>query len=88
MVAYIDFTHFFSGQVLSANGSNFTKWYLRLRTSLQRYDALYMVVEPLGAPPGEDVDQATVEAFRDRLDCYTLGQNAIFNMMDPDMRGF
>jgi hypothetical protein len=88
MVAYINFTHFYSGQVLSANGSIFTKWYLRLRTSLQRHDALYTVIEPLGASPGEDVDRAMVEAFCDRRDCYTLAQNAIFNMMYPEMSGF
>jgi hypothetical protein len=72
MITYLDFTHFFNGQVLSADGSNFTKWYLCLRTSFQRNDALYMVIEPLGSPPGEDVDQAIVEAFRDRQDCYTM----------------
>jgi hypothetical protein len=87
MVTYLDFTHFFNGQVLSADGSNFTKWYLRLRTSLQRNDALYTVIEPLGSPPGEDANQA-VDAFHDRRDCYTMAQNAIYNMMDPEMRGF
>jgi hypothetical protein len=68
MVAYINFTHYYSGQVLSADGSNFTKWYLRLVTSLQRHDALYTVIEPLGVPRGEDADHAMVEAFCDRRD--------------------
>jgi hypothetical protein len=72
MVTYLNFTHFFNCQVLNADGSNFTKWYLRLRTSLQRNDALYTVIEPLGSPTGEDADQETVDAFRDRQDCYTM----------------
>jgi hypothetical protein len=88
MIAYIDFTHFFNGQLLSADGSNFTKWYLCVRTSLQRNDVLYTVIEPLGSPPGEDVDQTMVEASCNRQNCYTMAQNAIFNMMDPEMRGF
>jgi hypothetical protein len=66
MITYLDFTHFFNGQVLSVDGSNFTKRYLRLRTSLQHNDAHYTVIEPLGSPPGEDADQTTVKAFRYR----------------------
>jgi hypothetical protein len=36
MITSLNFTHFFNGQELSANGSNFVKWYMSLRTSLQR----------------------------------------------------
>jgi hypothetical protein len=44
MITYLELTHFFKVQVLSADGSNITKSYLRLRTSLQHNDALYTII--------------------------------------------
>jgi hypothetical protein len=61
IIAYINFTTF----LLKPDGANFTDWYMRLRTSLQQYDALYTIIEPLGPPPGGDLDQARDDAFRD-----------------------
>jgi hypothetical protein len=63
MIMSLDFMHFFNGQELSADGSNFIKWYLRLRTSLQRKETLFMIIKPLGSPPELDADQATINAF-------------------------
>jgi hypothetical protein len=37
----------------------------------------FTIIEPLGPPPGEDANQAEHDAL-----------NMIFNMMDPNMRGF
>jgi hypothetical protein len=86
MIAYINFMHFSNREILRPD--NFTEWYIRLRTSLQQYDALYMILEPLGPPPGEDLAQNEDDAFCDRRDCYTIAQTAIFSMMDLEMRGF
>jgi hypothetical protein len=88
MVTSLNFTHFFNGQELYANGSNFITLYLRLRTSLQLNGALYMIIKPLGAPPGVDSNQATANSFRYRRNCYTIAHTAIHNMMVSEMRGF
>jgi hypothetical protein len=78
----------FDGGILRPDGANFTEWYLRLRSTIQQYDTLHMILEPLGPPPGEDADQAEDDAFHDRRDFYIITQTAIITMMDPKMRGF
>jgi hypothetical protein len=88
MIIYLNFTQFFNREGIRDDGSNFTEWYLRLRTTLQHNDALYTIIESLGPPSGEDSDQAVDAAFHDRRDCYTMDQTAIYVMMDPEMRGF
>jgi hypothetical protein len=49
MNAYVNFMHFFNRGGLRPNGSNFNDWYLRLRSTLQQYDILYMIEDPFGA---------------------------------------
>jgi hypothetical protein len=88
MITTLEFTHFFNGQELSPDGSNFTKWYLRLRTSLQRTETLFTIIEPLGLPPKEHSDQAMINTFRYRWNCYFIVYTAIHNMMVPEMRSF
>jgi hypothetical protein len=88
MITSIDFTHFFNGQELSDDGSNFTKWYLRLRNSLQCNETLFTIIEPLGLPPEEHSDQAMINAFHYRRNCYFIVCTAIHSMMVPEMRSF
>jgi hypothetical protein len=88
MITILDFTHFFNGQKLNPYGSNFTKWYLHLRTSLQHTETLFTIIEPLGLPPEEHSDQAMINTFSYRWNYYFIVRTAINNMMVPEMRSF
>jgi hypothetical protein len=88
MITTLDFTHFFNGQDLSPDGSNFTNWYLRLRKSLQSSQTLFTIIEPLGLPPEEHSDEAMINPFRYRQNCYFVVRTTIHSMMVSEMRGF
>ena len=48
---------FLGGETLKVDGSNFIDWYLRLRSMLKRRDALYVIQEHVGNPPGDSADE-------------------------------
>jgi hypothetical protein len=58
MNAHINFMPLFDKEPLRPDGTNFIDWYQRLRNTLLRSNALFMIVEPLGPRPGIDMDQA------------------------------
>ena len=49
-----NFNMFMEKEKLATNGSNFTNWALNLRILLTASQKLYVLEEPLGAPPADD----------------------------------
>jgi hypothetical protein len=47
-----------------------------------------MIIEPLGLLLEEHSDQAMINTFRYRWNCYFIVCTAIHNMMVPEMRSF
>jgi hypothetical protein len=86
MNAHINCTALFEGEPLKPDGSNFIDWYERLRSSLKRSNAFFMIIEPLGPEPDDDADEAKDDAFRDRRDYYTIAESAILSSIEPEMR--
>ena len=67
-----DLYSFLGGDQLKVHRSNFIDWYLRLRAMLKRRDALYVIQEHVGNPPGDSADEQEVDDFRDRRELFFL----------------
>jgi hypothetical protein len=57
MNVHINFKALLEGEPLKPDGSNYIDWYERLRISLKRSSAFFMVIEPLGPKPDDDADE-------------------------------
>ena len=76
-----DLYAFLGGETLKVDGSNFIDWYLRLRAMLKRRDALYVIQEHVGNPPGDSADQQEVHDFRDRRELFFLIKHTMIYSM-------
>jgi hypothetical protein len=88
MITTLNFMHFFNGQELSPDGSNFTNWYLCLRKSLQSNQTLFMIIGPLGLPPEEHLDKSMINTFCYRQNYCFVVRTVIHSMLVSEMRGF
>jgi hypothetical protein len=74
------------GEPLKPDGSNYIDWYERLRISLKRSGAFFMIIEPLGPEPDDDTDEYEDDTFCDRQDYYNLIEIVILSSMETEMR--
>ena len=81
-----DLYAFLGGGTLKVNGSNFIDWYLRLRAMLKRRDALHVIQEHVGNPPGDSADEQEVDDFRDRRELFFLIRHTMIYSMALELR--
>ena len=81
-----DLYAFLGGETLKVDGSNFIDWYLRLRAMLKRRDALHVIQEHVGNPPGDSADEQEVDDFRDRRELFFLIKYTMIYSMAVELR--
>src|SRR3954463_15856307 len=77
MVRHRDLYSFVRGERLKVDGSNFVDWYLRLRTVLKRENILFVIEEPVGEPPGNNMDEKVMLDYHNRRRTYSISKSVL-----------
>src|SRR4051812_20989554 len=77
---------FIRGEKLKVDGSNFVDWYLHLRTVLKRANILFMIEEPAGDPPGNNMDENVILDYHNRRRTYSIAKSVLEVCMPQDLR--
>jgi hypothetical protein len=79
---------FLLGDNLKVNGSNFPRWYQRLRNVLLHNDLLYVIKEPLDEAPGLNATAQDREEYREARDIVIRVQTLMLSSMEPCLKAY
>src|SRR3954468_23897881 len=78
-----ELSFFMEGESLRVDGSNFTDWYSRLRTSLKRANILFTIEVHVEEHPDDHVgDQGILDHYARRQKCSVVMNVMIFSMLE------
>ena len=80
-----DYSSMFLAEELRLDGSNFTKWYMRLREALYANDELYVIDEPLEKRPDVTVDYEGYMEWYDQKTTYLKVEWMMCTFMNSDL---
>ena len=70
---------------LKEDGSNFVDCYLRLRTVLKRANILFVIEEPVGEPPGNNMDEKVMLDYHNRRRTYSIAKSVLEVCMSQEL---
>jgi hypothetical protein len=77
---------FLLGENLKIDGSNFPRWYQRLRNILLHNDLFYVIKQPLDETPGLDATAQDREEYHEAHDIVIRVQTLMLSSMEPHLK--
>ena len=81
-----EFHALFRSEDLSLDGTNLAGWYYRLMDTLKSNNLLFVLEEPLGAPPGDSASEEVDEQWHDRRDVYCCIETLMRTCVHSDLQ--
>jgi hypothetical protein len=79
---------FLLGEDLKIDGSNFPRWYQRLRSVLLNNDLLYMIKEPLAEAPGPNATAQDLDEYCEARDIAIKVGTLMSSSMEPCLKEY